>query len=556
MTKKTGISAPDIGLALAGKGFFPETLPPCFTSLPIAGFLRQNRSDITSARLQKRKSAKLIRYNSTKTNGARRIFSTPHPLNYLFICDFLSEHWSKVNGVFNKPLSISASIPEFSPDNEVRSIKITPFSELDIKVHKAIKHSSFLVKTDIAQFYPSIYTHSVPWAYHSKTASKKDRKHDSKTLFFNELDYHLRNCQDGQTHGLFVGPDAARIISEMLLTSVDKKFLADASADILGAVRYVDDYYIGVDSEAGAASVIASLERGLNEFELTLNDSKTKVIPTSHPMGDLWPLELHRLSQQFLSDDEISEARLSELFNVALVAVEKSGVQSPIKLLLRQIDRFEVGQGDSFAFIEPYFLRFIHHFSHAIDYICMIVGARALSGEQIDQSAWKEVIDHEIPRYARLGQHHEVAWLFWLSIVGRLKLEVATLEAIMRTENAHLTAMAVTANSEKRMNHKLGRSFQGQLDMTSEDWLLYHQAAVAGLAKSKSLVNDELGLHDDLLVLGESLIDFAIGEEKLKSGSVIDGVRYGYDLDNEDFDPDEDDDDNGGAIFVPSMQDY
>ena len=201
----------------------------------------------------------------------------------------------------------------FNPETEIRSIKITPFNDLDLLVHQAIKHSPYLLKTDIAQFYPSIYTHSVPWAFHGRDQSKGDRKPESKNVFFNELDYHLRNCQDAQTHGLFIGPDAARIISELILAAVDRRFTEATEGQILGAVRYVDDYHIGVDSEADADSVLAVLNDELNKFELSTNDTKTKVIPTSLPSSDLWPSELHRLAHDFFGDDAtVSDRRLGK----------------------------------------------------------------------------------------------------------------------------------------------------------------------------------------------------------------------------------------------------
>ena len=309
----------DVGRSLAGKGFFPETLPPCFSSSALSDILQRRQPEINAARLSRRSPAKLIRYSSTKTNGARRIFATPHPLNYLFICEFLRTHWNELEKFYAKNTTISASIPTIQSETEIRGVKITPFSDLDLLVHQAIKHSSYLLKTDIAQFYPSIYTHSVPWAFHGRDRSKGDRKPESKSVFFNELDYHLRNCQDGQTHGLFIGPDAARIISELILAAIDNQFIKATEGQILGAVRYVDDYHIGVDSEADADSVLATLNDELNKFELSTNDTKTKVIPTSLPSSDLWPFQLHRLAHNFFDEDTtVSENQLMELINCAL----------------------------------------------------------------------------------------------------------------------------------------------------------------------------------------------------------------------------------------------
>lgn len=545
----------DVARSLAGKGFFPETVPPCFTSSALSELLHTRRGEITSGRLSTRTAAKLIRYSSTKNTGARRMFSTPHPLNYLFICEFLKEHWREIQSFFANGPSVSASVPSVEPETEVRAIKITPFGDLDLLVHKAIKHSAYLLKTDVAQFYPSIYTHSIPWAFHSREKSKKDRQRDSKAVFFNELDYHVRNCQDGQTHGLFVGPDAARIVSELILTAVDEKFLAAAAGKIVGAVRYVDDYYLGVQSEADAATVLSALEAELNSYELTINDVKTKVVPTSQPADAPWPLELHRLARNTLSEFDVSEAGLTEIFNASLMFAAEYKYQSPIKLLLRELDKFQIHRQNEFEFAEPYFMRFVHHFSHAIDYVCMIVGARVLVGEPIDKDAWTDVLDREISRYARLRQHHEVAWLLWLAIVAGIKVQLPVVEAIIRTENAHLTSMLVAAFRDGYIGHKPAIELPPKLEMVSDKWLLFHECAVAGLAKPGAFEKDELELHSNLVAKGRSFIDFSVAEQKLKTEkSVIDGVRFGYDLEGETDDLDEER--RGRPLFTPSTQDF
>jgi hypothetical protein len=107
-----------------------------------------------------------------------------------------------------------------------------------------------------------------------------------------------------------VGPDAARIISEIILAEVDKRLKDTAGKHIVGAVRYVDDYFIGTRSETDAALVQSALSDALSEYELSINDVKTRIIATSHPMDEIWPLQLSRLSEDLLSGDTIPDRSL------------------------------------------------------------------------------------------------------------------------------------------------------------------------------------------------------------------------------------------------------
>ena len=76
----------------------------------------------------------------------------------------------------------------------------------------------YLLKTDIARFYPSIYTHSVPSALHGKAAARADKKYK---LLGNRIDLWLRETQDKQTGGIPIGPDTSFLIGEILGTALD-----------------------------------------------------------------------------------------------------------------------------------------------------------------------------------------------------------------------------------------------------------------------------------------------------------------------------------------------
>ncbi|MEO6915607.1 MAG: hypothetical protein ABI174_07030, partial [Chitinophagaceae bacterium] len=55
---------------------------------------------------------------------------------------------------------------------EDRAIIVPTLSELASKASKQLRYSPYIVRTDIAQFFPSIYTHSMSWAAHGIEKSK------------------------------------------------------------------------------------------------------------------------------------------------------------------------------------------------------------------------------------------------------------------------------------------------------------------------------------------------------------------------------------------------
>ena len=76
----------------------------------------------------------------------------------------------------------------------------------------------YVLHSDIADCYSSIYTHSIPWAIHTKEKSKINRKN---SLLGNAIDNHLQDMSYGQTNGIPQGSVLMDFIAEIVLGYVD-----------------------------------------------------------------------------------------------------------------------------------------------------------------------------------------------------------------------------------------------------------------------------------------------------------------------------------------------
>ena len=165
----------------------------------------------------------------------------------------------------------------------------------------------FILKADISRFYPSIYSHSIPWAIHTKPVSKANR---TPALIGNILDQLVRNAQDGQTVGIPIGPDTSLLIAEIVLGAVDEKIIAKRE---LKAFRYIDDYEFGFKSYAEAENILGLLQEELNNFELSLNPRKTKILKLPIRIEKKWVSELRAFS--FRTTDKSQESDLLRYFD-------------------------------------------------------------------------------------------------------------------------------------------------------------------------------------------------------------------------------------------------
>lgn len=132
---------------------------------------------------------------------------------------------------------------------------------------------SYVVATDISDFYPSIYLHDIETVL-GEALKDSGRKGYGKVL----IDY-VRAMHLSQTHkGLPVGPQFSRPIAELILDKIDRQ-LQDGDAQF---VRYVDDIVIFTDSRGSAYEALSRLAQVLYDRRgLKLNEKKTEILEVS-----------------------------------------------------------------------------------------------------------------------------------------------------------------------------------------------------------------------------------------------------------------------------------
>lgn len=149
---------------------------------------------------------------------------------------------------------------------------------------------------DISKCFDNIYTHSISWAVKGKSTAKRDRF--CRWTFDGIFDSLMRRANHGETHGILIGAEASRIFAEIILQEIDARL--QAPLEQLGLRdgrdytirRYVDDYFIFHNEEATANVVQTSIEAGLRNYKLFLNEKK--VLEWRRPfLSDISSAKLH-----------------------------------------------------------------------------------------------------------------------------------------------------------------------------------------------------------------------------------------------------------------------
>ncbi|GAA6935868.1 hypothetical protein AOH323_00810 [Helicobacter pylori] len=220
---------------LLGYGMFAERIPNFLTSKPFYKYCKNNKDKI----FPKRKMGyQYITYEGIRDIGTPRYFAIPNPLAYYNQCKILRDNWDKLKEYFKEKTDGNThkisrihiqKIPknkkifqnDYSKDRVAMRKSIFDMGHKDIfcegKLERSIRIGArYKLKADISTCFPSIYTHSIPWAIRGKEIAKKDKNHWS-----DEIDTQTRNMNHKETTGILIGPHSSNLISEIILVAVD-----------------------------------------------------------------------------------------------------------------------------------------------------------------------------------------------------------------------------------------------------------------------------------------------------------------------------------------------
>jgi hypothetical protein len=319
-------------------GLFANKVPPCFTSEGLAAIASLTMSDILVETDEKKlkddidtRAHDYIRYEALRDINIPRHLGIPHPEAYAVQALAISRHWKEVSTHCNQPKPAISRIhvrPTGSGSIFEMNYKGEERYQLEEDEIRWMAGTQYVVHADVASCFPSIYTHSIPWALHGKAAAKSASS--ITVLVGNLLDKCTQNTRDKQTNGLLIGPHSSNIISEIILTKIDAELQAKGFKRIS---RHIDDYTFYADDFAQAESFVKELGLCLRGFEMSLNDKKTRILPLPRPSAENWIQRLNCFS--FPKDEEVRFSTVRSFLDLALECSQNAGKSTPLNYAIK-----------------------------------------------------------------------------------------------------------------------------------------------------------------------------------------------------------------------------
>lgn len=459
-------------------GYFPIQLPPAFNTDSFAEKINRFEGSWNAQKTPKTRSEK---YSVARSSFYRRGTSILNPIGYYYISKEVSKHWAKIEKHYRKS-SISLSKPKISAG--IRAIEISKFNELyEAKVNRSSGYKFALI-TDVTSYFPTIYTHSIPWALHTKSIAKKNTTHNDE-YYGNLLDAKSMSLQDGQTMGIPIGPDTSHIISEIIGTSIDREM-----HDILGywpaGFRYVDDYYLFFSSREEANRTLAILTKIVGNYELQLSPAKTRIIEVKDLVDESWKYSIKKL--EVSSIKKLQRDDIHNYFECVLSLEKKFKDESIVKYALKQISS-SIIKKSNWSIFESYLFKCGYGFPNSIQVIVNILTTYKKHGYEINQKALERFCENLILEHAISDHHGEVSWLLWLCKELKISIKRETTREIegMSSNVCKLMIIDLFESGITRHNLKVEtlKQYANTDCLLTEDWLISYEAG-----RRKWLKND------------------------------------------------------------------
>lgn len=423
-------------------------------------------------------------HNMVRSGGLRRNLGIPNPTAYSKLACWIALHWERLQPSINaSPFSLTKPVDN-DPDRA-----ISPAHSLDERTTRRIElraNARFVLQADVNRFYPSIYTHAIPWAVHGKNAVKAAMADETlNMLWADELDALVRGQNENQTLGIPIGPECSLVLAELLLGNIDAE-LARQFPDLRG-IRYIDDYEFAFYERAAAEKVANSLQALLSNFELAFNASKTRIVELPDTIEPLWT---SRLRTFVFRDAGIKGQRhdLTSYFDTTFDFTSKEPSAGILKYAIPRLYNIDVHE-ENWSLCENLLAHCVLVEPACLQQVTSQLVRYKGMRRTINTTLWHECLNRIVSERLPLGQASEPAWAMWLMKILGIKLNEASEKAVALCEDSVAALMGLGLAAEGLAKASALASlniFAEPPELLGPQWMLCYEGTHRGWLKVPS----------------------------------------------------------------------
>lgn len=458
---------------LLAKGYFPIQLPVGFGTKRLADSIEQIKAVWDGAPGKQAGVSQSEKFSVARSSYSRRTTSIPNPVSFYALAKEICEYWPQIQAHYDKS-EISRSIP--GTDGSLRAIELTKFSDLYEERVCQSAGARYALITDISSYFPTVYTHTIPWALHTKPVAKANKTRKTPEFFGNILDGRCMGTQDGQTIGLPIGPDTSHIIAEIIGVSIDEAICAELGGWPKG-FRYVDDFTFFFNKREEAERALAIIIKCVSAYELQINASKTKIVEVRELVQESWKYSLKKLTVSAKKRQQKDD--IHHYFEMLFSLESRFKDESLVKYGLKQLSS-SIVKKSNWAIAEAYFLKCGYGFPNTLQVITQILATYHRYGYPLNMNALGAFSRNLLDSAAAANHHSETAWLLWLCKELSIHLDAPLILQVLQMESSICSLIALDLIHSDLVDGEVDLAALAGLPLTDQalkgnNWLLAYE---------------------------------------------------------------------------------
>ncbi len=413
-----------------------------------------------------------IEFRATRFNNVTRLMHIPHPLPYARLCKCISENWDDLKHICE---NAESQIKPARHDDD-RLVILGEYEQLEAgrvvvmekekfpdSIMRELKLSTgnrYRVNADISSCFPSIYTHSIPWAL---VGHEKAKSNFSEKIWYNKLDKLQRYLKRNETQGIPIGPATSNIISELILFKVDE-VLRDKGYRF---IRFIDDYKCYCATREKAEEFTLDLEQELRKYLLNINVKKVlfEELPLSHRVA--WVIDL---ANHLPSEEKPIARKIADFLDYAINLQKHHPEGSVLKYAARSLVR-KIDEDNATVYLK-YLIMIAFHSPIVLPILCEVARNHL---DVISHQNFEPVLEQHL----KFRRSDAICWSLYFMGMCKQVISSKLAEAVIESKDSLSIAMFIALNQHQE---KVADFLNNNLDPESkyacdQYWILLHELA-------------------------------------------------------------------------------
>jgi hypothetical protein len=448
-------------------------VPPVFSSSTLSPKIAEKVHNLPLNKDRKSNGFDSIQYKATRYNNVPRLISLPHPKPYIDLCFEIYQSWDKIKHICSNSSSLIR--PRKHKDGRIAIMDYETSQAKRNRYYTNAFGKKFLAQADIANCYPSLYSHAIPWALVGIDKAKRQR---DPTKWFNKLDKSFRSCSRNETAGVPIGPATSSIACEIILERIDRDLAKKYSY-----VRFVDDYTAYCSTHTEAEEFVRELSIELMKYKLNLNIKKTNIESLPQAINQDW---VGKIREIIPTGNVIGSSQVSNILDIA-VNIQKDNPEGSVLKYAASSIVPKLNEHSSIEFLR-YIIKLCFHYPVLIPTLNNPLNIVYTNGSANFQNELFFLLDSSI----KYGRSDAITWLlYYLKVHGSVLPDKIANNIIKMGD-----CLAIVLLTEHSAHQKKVVDFAKQLnkkDLYELDnyWLLLYQLYLKGKIRNP-YANDDV----------------------------------------------------------------